>query len=581
MAIQRTNIFLVNLHENNVREFFSRLFTQQMRLETLNPTELGDQWNTVYFTHLEQAGEFDHGGLDTLRKVINKHLRIGFLESFEDVRGSIDLNELRYSDTETKNSIDLAQAILDHDVLISDKKVLDKQRKKKKNLEKTEDKYQDICSRLSKSDHNLKNKGYDSQSKILYQETLKTMILVYTQLELEKRIVSECSNIFKMHKNGDNHFVFIAVTNEDSEQFKRFLAHEYIEYQKVAWNQQIVTWQNKKPLSAFQGIAQSLGTIGKHEFDPTLIVGFFFSLFFALSINDALYGLIISLFTGYFIYLRNLKDSYKNIFTLFFYSGLMSIFVGALSNSWGGDLFKGTGLGKALSIFQIIEPLEPGKDLAVNNFLAANGGISPIVAMLAFAVGIGLLHIFIAYVINVLNLVRQKKIMPALFETGWVVFLISLLASVGLMLANPSLLLYAVIPLVLGVIVLFIFNSGKTPIMKLAGGLIKMYDLVGFMADMLSYTRLIAVGLTGSIIAVVINLLAGIVASGTGPVVGFLLGLLVLVVGHTFNLIVSLFGAYINPLRLHYVEFMPKFYQGKARSLKPLNQDLTYAKLRV
>lgn len=581
MAIERTNIFLVNLHEREVKDFFSRLFTQQMRLETLNPTELGDQWNGVYFTHMDEANDFDHHGLDTLRKVINKHLRIGFLESFEDVRGSIDLNELDFNEDQIKDQIKIAGSILKYTDLLGQKKVLDKKRKRKKNISTTEEVYQNVCGELSDLDRYLSRSGYDNRFNALNQKILKEMILVYTQLELQKKIITECSNIFKMNKQGQNHFVFVAVSGGDSQQFKRFLAHEYVEYQNVTWNQQIVTWQNRKPLSAFQGIAQSLGTIGRHEFDPTLIVGFFFALFFALSINDALYGLIISLFTGYFIYLRNLKDSYKNIFTLFFYSGLMSIFVGALSNSWGGDLFKGTGLGEALSIFQIIEPLEPGKDLLVNNYLAANGGVSPIVAMLAFAVGVGLLHIFIAYFINVLNLLMQKKVKEALFETGWVVFLISLLASVGLVLASPTSLLYAVIPLGVSILMLFGFNSGKSPIMKLAGGFIKMYDLVGFMADMLSYTRLIAVGLTGSIIAVVINLLAGIVASGAGPVLGFLLGLVVLIVGHTFNLIVSLFGAYINPLRLHYVEFMPKFYQGKARSLKPLNQDLTYAKLKI
>lgn len=583
MAIQPTNIYLVHLRDRPTWQFFSRLFEKQLRLETLDPKELGTQWQNVHLSsELEVTSK--EAGMRDLKTVIDEHLKTGFFSQFEDIRGTVDIKELTLAPEEIHAQINTARAILDYEGLDLRRKILLKKRKKPKNIETTEEEFQNISTQLTALATYLQNQGYDPKNDVLQRDTLKQMLLAYTQLELEHRIVKECANIFKLSKNRPNQFVFLAVSTDSSEEFLQFLEQEKIESQPVDWVEDIVTWKTKtKSLGAFQGIAQSIGTLGRHEFDPTLLIGFFFSLFFAMSINDALYGLVIATITGYFIYARNLKNELKNIFTLFFYSGLMSIFVGALTNSWGGDLFQQTlpPLSRALGVFQILEPLDPSSNLLVNNYLRQVGGVSPIVAMLAFAVALGLVHIFIAYALNVINSVLANKTQAALFEASWLVFLGALLVTLYFIIASPAALLIPVAVLGVSALGLFVFNSGKSPIMKFAGGLIKMYDLIGFMADMLSYTRLIAVGLTGSIIAIVINLLAGIVTDSFGPVLGFVLGLSVLLVGHTFNLVVSLFGAYINPLRLHYVEFMPKFYEGKSRSLQPLNQQLTYAKLKA
>ena len=583
MAIQPTNVYLVNLRELPTRSFFSRLFEKQLRLETLDPKELGEKWANVYLTHLHQD-KYDETAMGELKTVIDEHLQTGFFEKFEDIRGTVKIEELALGTEQINRQVNTARAVLEYEELLNRKKTLDKKRKKPKNLEPTQEEYESVCTQLNALNKYLQSHGYDTHNQTLDKEVLKEMLLAYTQLELENRIVEECANIFKLAKDRRNQFVFIAVSEDNSGEFLKFLEQEHVESQHVEWIEDIVTWRAKtKSLSAFQGIAQSIGTLGKHEFDPTLVIGFFFSLFFAMSINDALYGLIITVITGYFIYARNLKSELRDIFALFFYSGLMSIFVGALTNSWGGDLFQKRlpALSNILGVFQIIEPLDPGSNLLVNNYLRQIGGVSPIVAMLAFAVALGLLHIFIAYGLNVVNSLLANKTQAALFELSWIIFLGSLLVTVYFVIANPATLLIPVVVLGLATLGLFVFNAGKTPVMKLAGGLVKMYDLIGFMADMLSYTRLIAVGLTGSIIAIVINLLANIITDGFGPILGFVLGLLVLLVGHTFNLVVSLFGAYINPLRLHYVEFMPKFYEGKSRSLQPLNQQLTYAKLQT
>jgi V/A-type H+-transporting ATPase subunit I len=98
-------------------------------------------------------------------------------------------------------------------------------------------------------------------------------------------------------------------------------------------------------------------------------------------------------------------------------------------------------------------------------------------------------------------------------------------------------------------------------------------------ADLVSYTRIIAIGLTGGVIASIVNLMAFMLYQAGGPIFGILLGIIVLIGGHIFNFVLSVFGAYINPLRLTYVEFMPKFYDGRGRQWKPLKPEFKYTRV--
>lgn len=112
-------------------------------------------------------------------------------------------------------------------------------------------------------------------------------------------------------------------------------------------------------------------------------------------------------------------------------------------------------------------------------------------------------------------------------------------------------------------------------------GLTHLHSLVGFLADIFSYTRLIAISLTGALIANIINLLAHLVYDTNPSFLGSILFIVVLLVGHTFNLVISLFGAYTNSLRLHYVEFLPKFYKGKGRRFNTVNTKLTHGIVKI
>jgi V/A-type H+-transporting ATPase subunit I len=105
--------------------------------------------------------------------------------------------------------------------------------------------------------------------------------------------------------------------------------------------------------------------------------------------------------------------------------------------------------------------------------------------------------------------------------------------------------------------------------------------MTAFIGDILSYTRLAALGLSGSLVGMVFNTLAGLVMAGAGGlfdkggasivggIVVVVLASLVFVVGHVFNVVINLLGAFVHPARLQFVEFFSKFYEGGGRSFKP------------
>jgi V/A-type H+-transporting ATPase subunit I len=104
--------------------------------------------------------------------------------------------------------------------------------------------------------------------------------------------------------------------------------------------------------------------------------------------------------------------------------------------------------------------------------------------------------------------------------------------------------------------------------MRIAVGLASVYGVVGYVSDVLSYSRLLALGMATGVVAMVINELARIVI-GFGWA-GYFAAILILVIGHGFNLVINTLGAYIHSSRLQYVEFFSKFFEGGGRAFKPL-----------
>jgi len=110
-------------------------------------------------------------------------------------------------------------------------------------------------------------------------------------------------------------------------------------------------------------------------------------------------------------------------------------------------------------------------------------------------------------------------------------------------------------------------RSKKGVIRKAMGGLASLYGVTSYVSDILSYARIFGMGLATTVIAMVFNTIAGLLM---GNVVGYIFGLVVLTVGHVFNIAINALGAFVHTARLQYIEFFNKFYEGDGHAFSPL-----------
>ena len=116
-------------------------------------------------------------------------------------------------------------------------------------------------------------------------------------------------------------------------------------------------------------------------------------------------------------------------------------------------------------------------------------------------------------------------------------------------------------------------KSSKNPGLRIALGAYDLYNITGWLSDVLSYSRLLALGLATGVIASVINQMIGMFPNN---ILGIILFVVFFVVGHTLNLAINLLGAYVHTNRLQFVEFFGKFYEGGSRPFRPFHSDTKY-----
>ena len=120
------------------------------------------------------------------------------------------------------------------------------------------------------------------------------------------------------------------------------------------------------------------------------------------------------------------------------------------------------------------------------------------------------------------------------------------------------------------------YNNREEPnvIKRVLSGILSLYDFVGIFSDILSYSRLLALGLATGVIASVIDMLALMV--GGIPAIGFLLGIIIFCFGHIFNLVINTLGSFIHSGRLQFVEFFSKFFEAGGRKYQPFKFESKY-----
>ena len=325
------------------------------------------------------------------------------------------------------------------------------------------------------------------------------------------------------------------------------------------------------PLSTpFETVTRLYGMPTTSDVDPTIFMAPFFALFFGICMTDAAYGLIL---LGLLFWLmRKIKGDKKFVVMLIFCS-ITTVIAGALTGGWFAD-----------SIQSLLPQSEAGIGTTLNAWRVKMMLFDPMEKPLIFigiSLALGYVQVLFGLSIALVNLLSQKRYAEAVFEKlTWLILLNSILLYA---LAKAAVLPAALAP-VMGIIalvqmaIIFWFTERNNGLgARLGGGAFAVFSTVFYAGDMLSYVRLMALGMVTAGLGMAVNILAKLLMDI--PTIGFVLGLLMFVVGHIVNIALALLSAFVHSLRLQFVEFFPKFFTGGGRIFKPLRNSYRYVSI--
>ena len=330
-----------------------------------------------------------------------------------------------------------------------------------------------------------------------------------------------------------------------------------------------VKLKNNKFAEPAEGILNMYSPPGKNDIDPTPILAFFFYFFFGMMFSDAGYGILMVIATGLMIKIFKPDKKMRNNLKLFQYCGISTTLWGFAFGSFFGDapaVLYNTFAGKNMTMadFFLWPTLDPQKDALV---------------LMIVSIAFGLIHILVGMGCKFIVCLRQKDYGGAFFDTGlWILMLIGFAVLAAGMAFSPVLVTVgAVIAIACAVGLVLTQGRGKKGIVgKAVGGLASLYDITGYVSDLLSYSRLLALGLTTGVMAQVFNMLSTMMGTN---VLGIVFMILIFVIGHVINIGLNALGSYVHTMRLQYVELFSKFYEGGGKEFEPFSLNSKYIKI--
>jgi V/A-type H+-transporting ATPase subunit I len=358
------------------------------------------------------------------------------------------------------------------------------------------------------------------------------------------------------------------------------------------------------------------------EYDPTAFLAFFFPVMFGLCITDAVYGIILILIS---LYLMRRVSGDKSLFKILLVGGILTIFAGAMVGGWVGDIFEYIGLEPLIQFRQSVMLFDPIKDPMI---------------FIGIALGLGFIHMMLGIAIEVVDDIKNGEYGQAIFANlTWFIILPSIILYFTLFSSSPTAkavleivlwvclmaiivashpegkpnpidqviwaiiiwilwyfgtsiagnllqfayviqlpktMIFTIIPL-LGIEIIR-FKHMKKALGKVAWGLYNIYGISSYLGVLLSYVRLMALGMVTGVIAIAINKIAWMI---TGiPVIGIVLVIIILIPAHLFNLVINTLGGFIHTMRLQYIEFFGRFYSGGSKPFKPFQMETDYVDIK-
>jgi V/A-type H+-transporting ATPase subunit I len=339
-----------------------------------------------------------------------------------------------------------------------------------------------------------------------------------------------------------------------------------------------VLLQNNAFSASTEGILEAFGLPRKGEIDPTTIMSFFYVFFFGMMLSDAAYGAIVAIACGVLIMkFPRMEQGMKKAIQMFFWCGVSTLIWGVLFGGYFGD------------VVTIVARVFFGREVVVPALWFVP--LDEPMRLLMYCMLFGVIHLYVGLGLKGYMCIRDKRytdffcdvVLWYMLLTGLILMLLptEMFASIAQMdiVFPPALSALAKWLSILGALgILFMSGrSSKNFGLRIALGAYDLYNISGWLSDVLSYSRLLALGLATGVIASVINQMGSM---GGKSIFGVILFIVVFIFGHLFNLAINLLGAYVHTNRLQFVEFFGKFYEGGGRAFNPFKENTKYTEIK-
>ena len=336
--------------------------------------------------------------------------------------------------------------------------------------------------------------------------------------------------------------------------------------------------KNDKFNTPFESLITLYSLPDARGIDATPYMTPFYIFLFGVMLSDTGYGLILSLGAWLFIKLKKPTGGLRGLAMVLFWGGISTMIWGVLVGTFFGldfDVIFGTADRFPLLIDPTGNP----------------------VGMLLFCLLLGVIHLICGHLIKMKMCFADKDWQSAVFDNLSWVFVLAGLVLAALPMAStffdPPLALgwfnalhlntVGLVLLLAGAAMVLLFKGRdkKNPISRLASGLGGLYGATSYLSDILSYARLLALGIATGYLAMVFNTLCSMLMGGSGvmKVVGFLIAVVLLIALHMFSIAINTLGSFVHCARLQYVEFFSKFYEAGGRAFKPLQYKTKHVQI--
>lgn len=336
-----------------------------------------------------------------------------------------------------------------------------------------------------------------------------------------------------------------------------------------------VAIRNKGMVGTFEAVTNIYGLPMPNEIDPTPFLASFFIIFFGLCLTDAGYGIVLFVICALALKFLKFGEGMKKLVKLIMIGGLVTFALGILFGGWFGMTPE-----QAPGFLTYQKILEGGETVMAFKWqvITPAQGSGPLTFLILAAI-LGYVQVLFGIIIDGYWKIKQKKTLDALFDSFlWAYFLIVImlfgLSRAGIYMSDYADAITYLVYFGVGALILTQGRKQKNIILKFLSGVLSLYGLVGYFADVLSYSRLMALGLGTGIIGFAFNTIGGLV--GNIPVVGIIFAIIVILIGHLLNIAISTLGAFIHSSRLQFVEFFGKFMEGGGREFTPFRKACKY-----